>query len=279
MAHVHIFTSLDSNLASSIKLQLYADLTDLSMESPFYDMVGKRLDANALSEATTIEAAIQVADSSQTRSLVGVHQVAQVALPALEAEYQEQLVRYILEWQEVVANKVDNLMKTNEELRIKQHHYRVKLDKLREEKSASDAKGKEFPMRKREKLVRNEEKYRNAVKQHEEKSAELCHMIESVTDLAWQDMMPLVLYSIIWEKKRFDCDEASYGAMFRPVLDSLNEEIARVEAEESAEDLETALSIQKEKHEILKDKLNRLQMALSGDWETKSELFRKFDLM
>ena len=59
-------------------------------------MVGKRLDANALSEATTIEAAIQVAESSQTRSLVSVHQVAQVALPALEAEYQEQLVRYIL---------------------------------------------------------------------------------------------------------------------------------------------------------------------------------------
>lgn len=251
----------------------------MSIESPFFEMVGKRLDADALSETATIEAASQVAEESQTHSLVSVHQVAQAPLPVLEAEYQDELVGYILEWQAVVANKVDSLMKANEDLRLKQVHYRTKLDKLREEKSQSDLKNKEFPNRKREKLVRNEEKYRQAMKEHEEKASELCHMLESVVNLAWQDMMPLVQQTILWERKRYDIEDASYGTMIRSVLESLEEEIARVEEEESTKDLEAALTIQREKHEVLKEKLNRLQMALSGDWETKNELFRKFDLM
>mmetsp|Transcript_1346 Transcript_1346/g.2664 ORF Transcript_1346/g.2664 Transcript_1346/m.2664 type:complete len:388 (-) Transcript_1346:69-1232(-) len=261
------------------RTKLYSDLAVMSVDSPFYDIVGKKLDSDALSEAPTTEAAIQVAEESQTHSLVGVNQIAKASLPVLEAEYQEQIVDYILEWQAAVANKVDKLMKDTEDMRVKQQHYRVKLEKLREEKSASDAKGKDFPMRKREKLVRNEEKYRQSMNEHEEKASELCHMLESVVNLAWQDMMPLVQHTMIWERARYDNDDGSYANQFRVVLESLSQEITRVEAEEDSEDLEAALSIQKEKHEILKDKLNRLQMALSGDWETKNELFRKFDVM
>ncbi|CAJ1970517.1 unnamed protein product [Cylindrotheca closterium] len=115
--------------------------------------------------------------------------------------------------------------------------------------------------------------------EHEEKASELCYMLEVVVNLAWQDMMPLVQHTIIWERKRYDNDDRSYADMFRQVLESLSREITRVEKEESTDDLEAALLIQRDKHEILKEKLNRLQMALSGDWETKNELFRKFDLV
>ncbi|KAL3941978.1 MAG: hypothetical protein SGBAC_003752 [Bacillariaceae sp.] len=261
------------------RTKLYANLAEMSVDSPFYDMVGKKLDTDALAEATSIEAASQVAEDSQTYSLVGVNQIVKAPLPVLEAEYQEKLVDYIIEWQAVIANKVDKLMKDNEDLRVKQQHYRVKVDKLREEKSLSDGKGKEFPARKREKLVRNEEKYRQAMNEHEEKASGVCHMLEVVTALAWQDMMPLVQNTIIWERKRYGNEDQSFGDMFRVVLEQLSQEIARVEQDESTEDLEAALNIQKEKHEILKGKLDQLQMALSGDWETKHELISKFDVM
>jgi len=263
----------------SARSQLYANIADISVESPLYDKVGKKLDANALSEAKTTEAGAEGAEQSQTQSMMSVHQVAQAPQSVLEAEYQEELVGYIMEWQEAVANKVDKLMQANSELRVKQQHYRAKVDKLQEEKFQSEVKGKEFGGRKTEKLVRNVEKHGHAMSEHEEKASEVCHMLESVVNMAWLDMMPLVQQTIAWEAKRYDNDDVSYADMFRPVLKSLNEEILRIEEEETAEDMGAALSIQKEKNEVLKEKLNRLQMAISGDWETKKELFGKFDLM
>lgn len=258
---------------------MYANIADISVESPLYDKVGKKLDVGSLSQVKTTETAAEGIDASLAHSMMSVHQVAQAPQSVLETEYDEDLVGYIQEWQDVVSDKVDKLIQVNNELLIKQRHYHDKLEKLQQEKSQLEAKGKEFGRRKREKLVRNEEKHLQAVGEYEEKASEVCNMIEQIVHLAWLDLTPLVQRAITWEAKRYGNDDAHYADMFRTALESLDEEISKIEKEETAEDLEAALSIQKERNQFLKEKLGRLQIAISGDWETKNELFRKFDLM
>jgi hypothetical protein len=253
------------------------DIASMSVESPVYENVGKMLDSDKISSGTAQEA-MEHAANSGTKSLISVNQLALVPQKAMESEYHESLVDYVYEWEHVVANKVDKIMATTTKLGQDRQHYETKVNKLREEKTQAESKGKDFPPKKKERLERNEKKLKDAVQIHEEKASEFCHVLEQVVDYAWHDLLPLVENTMKWESRRYENDAATFGTLLLPVLGSLEEEISRLEAEEDAEDLEAALTLQRERNEALQQKFDKLKVALTGDWETKNELFRTFSL-
>jgi hypothetical protein len=253
------------------------DIASMSVESPVYENVGKMLDSDKISSGTA-EEAMEHAAKSGTKSLVSVNQLALVPQKAMESVYHESLVDYVYEWEHVVANKVDKLMEPTTRLGRDRQHYETKVDRMREEKTQAESKGKEFPPKKKERLERNERKLKDSIQIHEEKASEFCHLLEQIVDYGWQDLLPLVENTVKWEYRRYENDAATFGTLLLPVLGSLEKEISRLEAEEDAEDLEAALTLQREKNQVLQKKLDKLKVALTGKWETKNELFRTFSL-
>lgn len=259
------------------KIQMYKDIGSLSVESPFYENVGKTLDSEKLS-STTSDEAMEYAESSGIKSLISVDQLALIHVNSMESEYHATLVDYVYEWEHVVANKVDNVKESTAKLGLDRQHYETKIKKLREEKTQVESRGKDLPPKKKERFERNERKLKDATQIHEDKASELCHLLEQIVDQGWQDLMPLVENTMKWEKRRYENEDAMYGTRLLPVLESLDQEISRLEAEETVEDLEAALSVQKEKNEALKHKLDKIKLALTGEWDTKNELFRTLNL-
>jgi hypothetical protein len=231
------------------------------------------LDCGQIS-SSTIEEAMELKEISNTQSTICVDQLSRVNDKALEAEYQGTICDYLYEWEQVVKEKVDKLLLLVNKLSNDLKHYQKKVDKLVEQKA--QAKKKDKSWNQEEKLHRNEKKLKDASQIYEEEASKLCHLLEHVVDQGWKDLYPLVANTMKWEVQRYENDMSTFATIFPSVLITMDEAISNLEAEEKEDDLEAALDTQKLKNEALKQKIEKLQTALKGNWETKTEFFESY---
>jgi hypothetical protein len=142
-------------------------------------------------------------------------------------DYQQHILRYILDWESTVTTRIDALTKENHKIHTRLDHYRTKVTNLRKNANkkmeAAAAKATAalqprspstsspvaasptttgIPIRLQEKLKRNEGKLDQSWKIHQRLSTNLCHVLEETTRQGWQELVPLLLEYLQWEMKR-----------------------------------------------------------------------------
>eukprot|EP00980_Cylindrotheca_fusiformis_P028805 scaffold22648_cov114-Cylindrotheca_fusiformis.AAC.4 len=262
----------------SARTNIYKDIASISIETPLYEHVGKPLDSTEVASITTLEEAMEYADRSGIQSLMSVDQLALIAHRSLEKTCWETMVDYVIEWERIVAKKVDSMMKFTTKLGKDREHYEKKVSKLQEGKMRTESNGKEFTPKKQGRMERNERKLKDATQVHEKQAAELCHVMEQIVEHCWEDLLPLVENTVKWELTEFENDVSTYATALPSILELVDQEVSRLKAEEEDDDLEAALSLQRERNEALKQKLDKIKVALKGDWNTKTELFHTLSM-
>ena len=207
----------------------------MSTDTPLFDQVGKLLDADSLqsieqkegvSLATTSDGLelqakplAKVAEEFGATSLSSIQQVAVIHEQLNTEDFQEHVLDYIAEWEEVVTTIIDQETRRVKKLQRERVHYEKKVDSLRRRVNSMEAKGKETS-KQGERLNRNEQKLKNAWESHEQRAGKLCVLLEQVTKYGWMDLYPLVKNSIKWELNRLGRENVIYGRL-PSTLDSL----------------------------------------------------------
>lgn len=254
---------------------MYHDVAIISCDSPLYNEVGKMLDADTI-ESVTTKQAIKIAKESGTHSLMCVTQLSGLYGKVMELELKQKLFDYTKEWETIVTKKVDLSLAELKKLDGNQIHYRKKVKKLRDNVTKVEAKGgrKRTINKKKKKMKRNEGKLLNSEQNYETKAGQVCHLIEQIVDEGWRDLVPLVENALQWELRRYENDKATFGTFFPPLFQTMKNNVQKTKAEDEEVDLEAALTLQRDRNMLLRHKLDRLEVALKGDWKTKNELFK-----
>jgi hypothetical protein len=209
--------------------KLFQEFATLSRGTPLYDHVGKLLDADSLqsieqmgnvSLATTSEglelqakSVTQVAEQLGAKSLASLQQLAAAHAKINSVEYQEHVLGYLSEWQQVVTSNVDKQLKAVKKLQQNRLHYEKKVESLRRKVNQLESKGKATPQAVVERLSRNEEKLKDAFENHEQWAGQLCVLLEQVTEHGWKDLYPLLKNTMKWEVNRLGRDNVTYGRL------------------------------------------------------------------
>jgi hypothetical protein len=209
--------------------KLFQEFAKLSQGTPLYDHVGKLLDADSLqsieqmgnvSLATTSEglelqakSVTQVAEQLGAKSLASLQQLAAAHAKINSVDYQEHVLGYLSEWQQVVTSNVDKQLKAVKKLHYNRLHYEKKVESLRRKVNQIESKGKATPQAVVERLSRNEEKLKDAFENHEQWAGQLCVLLEQVTEHGWKDLYPLLKNTMKWEVNRLGRDNVTYGRL------------------------------------------------------------------
>ena len=124
--------------------------------------------------------------------LIKLQEVAHAQHESRNDEYQQCVLGYALEWEQVVTSKVDLELKQVKKLQQSRLHYEKKVEGLRKKVNTLDNKGKDLSPDLMEKLARNEQKLKDAWEVHEIRASRLCFLIEEVVQYGWKDLYPLV---------------------------------------------------------------------------------------
>lgn len=109
-------------------------------------------------------------------------------------KYLRDVVDYVHEWELVVRTRVEAAQKQVKESKQSLDHYGKKLDSLAKHHEATVSRGKTPDPKDVEKLKRNEEKLALAKDSHAAQANRLCDLIETIVDLAWKDLIPVLLH-------------------------------------------------------------------------------------
>lgn len=159
-------------------------LADLSFNTPIYEHIG----------STAIE------ENHKSASIVV--QEASKEMQKFAATYQDMVVDYCVEWEQIVTERVDEGLKETAKLHETLNHYQNKIEGLRAKVLSKESTTKGSPQGLTDKLARNEKKLEVAWKEHERSASTLCNLIEQVTMRGWKDLYPLVVNVIGWEIER-----------------------------------------------------------------------------
>ena len=132
-------------------------------------------------------AAQHLDDESRALSLASVHQLALMSQKKGSEEYEEFILAYALQWEEIVTSRLDKEIKTVQQLQRKRFHYEKKVGGLRRRTNKMNAKGKEVPAAVTERSQRNEQKLSDAFQSHERGASELCVLLEEATENGWKE--------------------------------------------------------------------------------------------
>jgi len=210
-------------------LQVFHEYAALSEGNPLHDYVGKLLDGDALesvertgdvSLATTTaglelqdKSPANVADDLGARSLASLQQMAGLHVKLNLKDYQEHIVDYITEWEQVITTKADRGLKDVKKLHSTRTHYESKVEGLRRRVNQLETKEKEVPPALVEKLARNETKLDVAWKAHEQQASLLCVLLKEITEQGWRDAYPLLRNAMKWEVNRLGRENITYGKL------------------------------------------------------------------
>jgi hypothetical protein len=130
--------------------------------------------------------------------------------------YQDSVIDYVVEWQEVIDNRIKAERLETEALAKTLRHYETKVEALRE-KINEKYGGCSPPPKQKSKLDRNENKLHQAWREHERCASKLCELIEEATERGWKDLKPLT-------ETMFDF-EAGRGSQTRLILAEIKEKV------------------------------------------------------
>jgi len=108
-------------------------------------------------------------------------------------KYNQFVVLYVLEWENVVTKRVNAGLKTTESLRLDLDHYQRKVEELKLQVNKLLSKGKMPDEKTKDKLKRNEEKLSNAKQIHDKASQDMCMLLEETVDHGWKDLHPILI--------------------------------------------------------------------------------------
>jgi vacuolar-type H+-ATPase subunit I/STV1 len=89
------------------------------------------------------------------------------------ADYQQHVMDYVTEWEQVVKPRIDKELSNVRKLQQDRLHYEKKVDTLRRKVNQAEQKGKEVPEEKLERLQRNEQKLKDSFDLHERRAGKL----------------------------------------------------------------------------------------------------------
>jgi hypothetical protein len=168
-------------------------------------------DICAFAHGSPIEKA--VCNTSNQKSFLSVYMKASADVDSLK--YDQDILAYLSEWENVVTSRVDRESKEVEKLRKTFMHYQTKVDSLRKKVNAAEDSGKETNEATAEKLKRNKEKLDAASEEFEDAARPLCVLIEEVVRQGWKDVLPLIKSMMGWETVRSK-NEASVFSEWKP---------------------------------------------------------------
>lgn len=152
-----------------------------------------------------------------TESFVGVHQAAFNLSKQHHDQYGNYLIKYVEDWERVVAQRIHGLLIHYRELQENAVHYNKKVGGLLHKVDRSKSVRHTLA----EKLDRNEIKEMGAVEARDTVGEHLYLYIEEVMERAWRDVFPLLLRSC-----RF---EAEFSAATASALANLVEVAATIQ--------------------------------------------------
>jgi hypothetical protein len=161
-----------------------------------------------------------VVHGNESSTVSSIMQKASQHVKTQNQDYQQHILRYILDWESTVTTRIDTLTEEYHKIHTRFDHYRNKVTNLRKnanqkmEFAAAKAAQQSptfttatspmagIPIRLQEKLQRNEGKLDQSWKSHLRVYANLCHVLEESTRQGWQELVPLLLEYLQWEMKR-----------------------------------------------------------------------------
>jgi len=215
--------------------ELVEQLGLMSENSPFYNDLGYELDAEA---TEALEVSSRQTDNNGSKNIQDVvrewkqrNRVEVSSLQVLQQcasaqavvnarEYRSHVLRYAIEWEQVVTERVEAELKNVKKLQCDRSHYERKVESMRRRANDLEAKGKTSPASQAEKLERNETKLKEANKTHETEAGRLCVLIEAVTKEGWKDLYLLAKNYIKWESNRVGRESDSFSQL-PATLDSM----------------------------------------------------------
>lgn len=186
----------------------------MSEGSPLFDHVGSELDREAVESLQKLEQEPAIGGASVVKVVDEYHQRSEVECLSLlgllhtcgstqaylnNAEYQSLIVDYIVDWEKLVTQKTEHMIKELRKLEADRRHYERKVENLRQRNNDLESKGKSSPQSQVEKLRRNEQKLQEAYTIHEREAGKLCALLEAVTHEGYKELYTLVKNYMKWE--------------------------------------------------------------------------------
>ena len=159
----------------------------------------------------------QISSLDHAHSFLSVYQNASNDMGRSSQKYQQEVVGYCVEWEEVVSTRIDKEMAATTGFRETYNHYQVKVDAMRKKVNIQEAKGEGINENVAEKLTRNEQKLDEASAKYETAAGPLCVLLEEVVHQGWKDLFPMVLTTMQWEADRSQFNFCSL-ALYKPAL-------------------------------------------------------------
>jgi hypothetical protein len=209
-----------------------------------------------------------VDDFDTPKSMTSVEKLAGVYAAKSAADYQQQVIDYIIEWTNTVTAKVDTELEAFDRFEEALYHYEVKVDDLR-----NKSKGKENA-----RLTRNEQKLKDAGERRNDQLEKVCSLLKAITENSWKDLYPLVEQTMNWETNRLDGDIDTYGMLLPKTLENMRGGF--IAGKYTSQPLvhkpvAAELSNQTRKNLKLEYRINNLEEILRGEWSTREEITLK----
>jgi hypothetical protein len=145
------------------------------------------------------------------------------------AAYQLAVVDYAVEWETLVAKRIEPEIKLSNKLHKVLQHYESKVESLREHIHDQEAHDKAPRVKESDKLERNEKKLSAAWTDHDKTATRTSNLIESATKSKWKDLHPLLQAMIGCEQGR-GLDQHDLWERATLIQDKLDRVIARYDA-------------------------------------------------
>lgn len=155
-------------------------------------------------------------------SYASVHDNLAAKTSSYATKYKQFVIEYAVEWEKVVAERVDAGLKKVEELRRELDHYQKKTESIRLSVNQQMAKGKNVKSEFQEKLRRNEEKLLAAKQTYSRAATDLCILMEEVTERSWRDLHPLLIKCAQFDSTLSN-DESKVLASLNQVVNKLKD--------------------------------------------------------
>jgi hypothetical protein len=155
-------------------------LTEVSVESPMFDLVGGPPES-ALTHALSSYAAVHTDCSREMATHL--------------AEFQDEMINYVTDWESTVTTRIATELRHVDKLFKEFVRYHNKLEALK----ASAEKKKAVKDADLARITRNESKLRTAKKEYRRNLVSVTLLTEEVTERGWKDLVPLMIKMIDYD--------------------------------------------------------------------------------
>lgn len=176
----HLLSHLKTEHSTMLKYykarsEVRAQISQLTDETPLFEAAGSPA-------ASDVDAQLDTYSS--------MHAAASKKASERADDFEKRIVDYVTEWHTVVTERVDVGIKKTVALRRDLDHYEHKMAHLTDKKSPD-----------KDKVGRNESKETNARDAYENQVADMCILLEEVTERSWKDLIPLLARMAAWDKR------------------------------------------------------------------------------